>query len=341
MQAQKISNGSRPYALLRAGYPYYATLGMRRVTQNPVDIAFDDEGILYVLCRQRGIGNNLRRINWEDEDLGTIGGGNFEWPVTLLRDSDGTFFISDEAKHQVIMLDPKGELIKAWGTHGSEPGELNRPSGMAFDADENIYVSDTLNHRIQKFSKDGRFESAFGSLGDADGQLNMPWGVAVDDEGMILVSDWRNDRVQRFTPDGDHLMSFGSSGSGNGELNRPAGIEVDFHGDIYVADRGNNRIQLFDPNGRYVRQFRGEATLSKIGRIYIQNNVSALRARETVSTEPEKKFVSPTSARIGPDGLMYVPDFGRHRVQVYKKEAYRLAEGEIAPPRKSPTLYTV
>ena len=341
MQAQKTSNGSRPYALLRAGYPYYATLGMRRVTQNPVDIAFGDDGILYVLCRQRGIGNNLRRINWEDEDLGTIGGGNFEWPVTLLRDSDGAFFISDEAKHQVIMLDPKGDLIKAWGTHGSEPGELNRPSGMAFDADENIYVSDTLNHRIQKFSKDGRFESAFGSLGDADGQLNMPWGVAVDDEGMILVSDWRNDRIQRFTLDGDHLMSFGSSGSGNGQLNRPAGIEVDFHGDIYVADRGNNRIQLFDPNGRYVRQFRGEATLSKIGRIYIQNNVSALRARETVSTEPEKKFVSPTSARIGPDGLMYVPDFGRHRVQVYKKEAYRLAEGEIAPPRKSPTLYTV
>ena len=198
MQAQKTSNGSRPYALLRAGYPYYATLGMRRVTQNPVDIAFGDDGILYVLCRQRGIGNNLRRINWEDEDLGTIGGGNFEWPVTLLRDSDGTFFISDEAKHQVIMLDPKGDLIKAWGTHGSEPGELNRPSGMAFDADENIYVSDTLNHRIQKFSKDGRFESAFGSLGDADGQLNMPWGVAVDDEGMILVSDWRNDRIQRF-----------------------------------------------------------------------------------------------------------------------------------------------
>ena len=212
MQAQKTSNGSRPYALLRAGYPYYATLGMRRVTQNPVDIAFGDDGILYVLCRQRGIGNNLRRINWEDEDLGTIGGGNFEWPVTLLRDSDGAFFISDEAKHQVIMLDPKGDLIKAWGTHGSEPGELNRPSGMAFDADENIYVSDTLNHRIQKFSKDGRFESAFGSLGDADGQLNMPWGVAVDDEGMILVSDWRNDRIQRFTPGWgppDELRQFG------------------------------------------------------------------------------------------------------------------------------------
>ena len=341
MQAQKTSNGSRPYALLRAGYPYYATLGMRRVTHNPVDIAFGDDGILYSLLRGPGIGNNLRLTNWEDEDLGTIGGGHFEWPVTLLHDSEGAFYVSDEANHKVFVLDPQGDLITSWGRHGTEPGELDRPSGMAFDADENIYVSDTMNHRIQKFSKDGKYQSGFGSFGEADGKLNMPWGVAVDDEGMVLVSDWRNDRIQRFTPDGKHLMSFGSSGSGDGQLNRPAGIEVDFHGDIYVADRGNNRIQLFDPNGRYVRQFTGDATLSKIGRRYIQNNGPALRARETVSTEPEKKFVGPYTARIGPDGLMYVPDFGRHRIQVYKKEAYRLAEGEIAPPRKSPTLYSV
>ena len=341
MQAQKTANGSRPYALLRAGYPYYATLGMRRVTHNPVDIAFGDDGILYSLLRGPGIGNNLRLTNWEDEDLGTIGGGHFEWPVTLLHDSEGAFYVSDEANHKVFVLDPQGDLITSWGTHGSGPGELDRPSGMAFDADENIYVSDTLNHRIQKFTKDGKYLSGFGSFGEADGQLNMPWGVAVDDEGMILISDWRNDRIQRFTPDGEHLMSFGSPGSGPGQLNRPAGLEVDFHGDIYVADRGNNRIQLFDPNGRYVWQFTGDATLSKIGRRYIQNNAPALRARETVSTEPEKKFVGPYVARIGPDGLMYVPDFGRHRIQVYKKEAYRLAEGEIAPPRKSPTLYTV
>ncbi len=341
MQAAQKMNGSRPYALLRAGYPYYATLGMRRVTQNPVDIAFGDDGLLFVLCRQRGIGNNIRRINWKDEDLDTFGSGHFEWPVTLIRDSAGTFYVSDEAKHAVILIGPDEEFIKEWGTRGSAPGELDRPSGMAFDAEENLYVSDTLNHRIQKFTKDGRFISTFGSLGDREGQLNMPWGVTIDDEGMVLVSDWRNDRIQRFTPDGEFVMSFGSSGAGQGEFNRPAGVEVDQHGDIYVADRGNHRIQMFDPNGRYVRQFTGDATLSRIGRIYIQNNVAALRARESVSTEPEKKFVSPASARIGPDGLMYAPDFGRHRVQVYKKEAYPLAEGEIAPPRKSPTLYTV
>ena len=170
----------------------------------------------------------------------------------------------------------------------------------------------------------------------------MPWGVAVDDEGMILVSDWRNDRIQRFTPDGDHLMSFGSSGSGNGQLNRPAGIEVDFHGDIYVSDRGNNRIQLFDPNGRYVRQFTGDATLSKIGRIYIQNNVSALRARETVSTEQEKKFVSPPidANRSGwPDVRARLRAGTGCRYTRKRRTGWPRAE--IAAPRNSPTLYTV
>ena len=32
-----------PFDLLRSGYPYYMTLGQRRVTSNPVDIGFGKE----------------------------------------------------------------------------------------------------------------------------------------------------------------------------------------------------------------------------------------------------------------------------------------------------------
>ena len=327
--------------MLRAGYPYHATLGMRRVTHNPVDIAFGDEGMLFVLCRQRDVGNCIRRINWDDEDLDIFGKGHLTWPVTLLRDDQGVFYVTDEAAHSVVMFGPDEEFLSAWGEHGAGPGQMDRPSGMAFDASGDLYIADTLNHRVQKFTRDGRHISGFGRFGDGPGELNMPWGIAVDDQGMIIVSDWRNDRIQRFTPDGEFVMSFGGSGSGRGQFSRPAGVEVDGHGDIYVADRANHRIQMFDPGGRYLWQFTGDATLSRMGRIYIQNNVAALRARETVSTEQERGFVWPASVRIGPDGLMYVPDFGRHRVQVYRKEAYPLTEGQIAPPRRSPTLFTV
>jgi hypothetical protein len=44
---------------------------------------------------------------------------------------------------------------------------------------------------------------------------------------------------------------------------------------------------------------------------------------------------------------MYVPDFGSHRIQVYKriqvynKEAYVLTEGDIWPEQDHPFLYNV
>ena len=45
---------TRPHGLLRAGYPYLKTLGMRRVTNFPADIAFSGNGEAYILMRSAG-----------------------------------------------------------------------------------------------------------------------------------------------------------------------------------------------------------------------------------------------------------------------------------------------
>lgn len=334
-----------PYALLRAGYPYYTTLGMRRVTTFCMDVAIGDERRLYVLCRDDGQGGLIRRTNWDDEDLGTIGkagsgDGEFQWPVQLLRDGGENLYVSDEGLHRISTFGRDGTFLGKWGEHGSAPGQLNRPSGIAFDADENLYVVDTMNHRVQKFTKDGRFISTFGEQGSGPGQLDLPWGITIDQFGDIYVGDWHNDRVQKFSPDGEPLLQFGRSGSGDGELNRPAGVAVDAHGDIYVADRGNHRVCLFDKTGRYVEQFLGDATLSKSGRTYILANPKVLRGREMTTLEPQKRLRGAASVRIDGD-LMYIPDFGCHRIQVYKKEAYPLTEADIWPEQNHPFLYNV
>ncbi len=335
----------KPYALLRAGFPFHQTLGMRRVTTYPMDLAFGDDGVLFVLNRSDGAGGEIRRINWDDDDLDTIGSG-FVWPVQIIRDADETFYVSDEGNHSITLWDRDGASKGKWGEEGSGDGELNRPSGICFDAEGNLLVADTLNHRIQKFSPDGKFISKFGSFGSAEGELNMPWGVAVD-ENTVLVGDWRNDRIQRFTADGEFIESFGekpSEGFDEAILNRPAGVTVDHHGDVYVADRGNHRIVQYDKTGRYVDQFVGDATLSKSGRIYIMSNAKVLRGREMRPLEESKRLRGPASVRFqgdGSDGLMYVPDFGSHRIQVYKKEAYELTPDDIWEKPKSPFLYTV
>ena len=330
---------ARPHALLRSGFPYYMTLGQRRVTSDPVDIGFGEENI-YVLTRG-GLGTEVRVINWEDENLGLRGVGNFTWPTSLLVDEDENLYVSDEAKNTVTIMDKDGEVLNTWGETGSETGQLNRPSSMDFDLDGNIVLSDTLNHRIQRFTREGtHLQTIDNGHGAADGELNMPWGVAVDELGDIYVADWRNDRVQKYSADGDFLLSIGMSGDQKGEFNRPAAVTVDAHGDIYVADWLNNRVQMFTQEGRFVEQFIGDANLSRSGRQYILANAVVLRLREMADLEPTRRLHSPCAVRVDSEFRLFICDFGQHRIQVYKKEAYELSESDVMPRPRNNILLT-
>ena len=330
---------TRPHALLRAGFPYLKTIGMRRVTNTPADVAFGSDGTVYVLC-----GAAIQKLSFEDDDLGPMGiptgNGNAVWPVQMIKDSREHLYVSDEAQHRITAFTTEGELVDSWGEHGTEDGQLDRPSGIAFDPDENLLVSDTQNHRVQKFTKEGKFLAGWGRRGHSDGEFEMPWGIAVDELGDVYVSDWGNHRVQKLTADGEHVMTIGRHGSGNGEFDGPAGIEVDSDGDIYVADWRNDRVQQFAPDGRYLQKFVGDATLSRSARDYMINNARPLRLREMTSLEPQKLFRGPRSVRVDGQGRMFVPDFDSFRIQVYQKEAIPLGPDQIAPPLDAPTLMT-
>ena len=333
----------RPYALLRAGFPYLTTLGHRRLTNFPIDVAIGDEGRLYVLCRNDVGLVNIVRMNWDDEELGQIGSKGmddeeFTWPVAIIRDREENLFVSDEALNRISMFTRDGAYLGKWGQRGDGDGQFNKPSGIAFDADENMLIADAMNHRIQKFTKDGQYLMKWGRYGDGDGEFNLPWGITVDDLGDVYVADWRNDRIQKFTADGEFIFKLGTSGRGNGQFNRPSGVAVDSDGDIYVADWGNDRVQQFAPTGRYVDKFLGDATLSKSGRAYIRANPRVLMLRESTTMEPAKRLRGPTSVRVDDKGRMYAVDYGTHRVQVYQKEAYPLGPDEIGEELKSPTL---
>ena len=343
----------RPYGLLRVGFPYDRTLGMRRLTNTPVSVAVGGDEHLHILCRGEGV-TFVRRLTMDDEDLGAfnlaggggqVGGtskvdGQFLWPSFLTMDSDENLWLSDEGTNQISSFTRDGELLSQWGESGEGKGQLNRPACIAFDQEGSIYVSDTLNHRVQKFTRDGKPLLKWGSFGVGEGEFDMPWGVAVDELGDVCVADWRNDRIQKFSADGDFLFEFGRSGCGEGEFNRPSGVTVDGDGDIYVADWGNHRVQLFDRDGRFVEQFIGDATLSRQAQGYMMTNLKALRLREMTSLEPQKRLRWPVSVTVDGHGRMYASDYGSHRIQIYKKEVVPLGPHEIAPPQRSPSLYT-
>ena len=333
-------------------YSYSHTIGLYslqgRGFNNPVDMAFGKDGVMYVLNRagpevsSRLPNKRVTMCTVDEEYLGEFSSGGVEdgqmmWPSSIATDRDGNVYVSDEALQRITIFDARGDYLGKWGTKGRADGEFNRPSGIAFDADDNLLVSDSLNCRVQRYTRDGRFLESWGRPGRGDGEFNLPWGIHVSQQsGDVLVADWRNDRVQRFDAGGRHIATHGASGDGDGEFSRPAGITTDTDGNIYVADWGNERVQMLRPDGSFLAKMRGESGISKWGYEYFDANAEELRERQDSDMEPElgpmaqgssreesanieKLFWGPTSVNVDDEGRMYVVESCRFRIQVYQR----------------------
>ena len=313
---------------------------------NPVDLALDSTGTLYVISRPGPeIASRLpdKRVTicTVDEDFlgeigtGGMGDGEFWWPSSLAFDSEDRLYVADEALNRISIFTRENEFLGQWGTQGSGEGQFNRPSNIIFDGDDNLYVTDSLNHRVQVYSRNGEFQRQWGESGTGPGQFNMPWGVTLDGQGNVYVSDWRNDRIQKFDSAGNFLLQFGSSGDGDGQFNRPAGLSVDAECNIYVADWGNERVQVLSQQGKTLAKIRGEATNSAWAQEYFVANPEEGAARLAADLEPpvdppqeryreesasiEKLLWGPTAVKLDNAGRIYIVESCRHRLQVYRK----------------------
>ena len=319
---------------------------------NPVDMAIDSRGVIYVLNRagpEVESRMNYKRItvcNLDEDYLGTFstGGtadGQIMWPCSIAIDRDENLYISDEALHRISIFDKDGTFLGKWGAFGDGDGQFNRPAGIAFDPDDNLLVVDGANHRVQRYGKDGTYMGSFGSYGSGEGQLSTPWGICLDDEANIFVADWRNDRIQKFSTDGTCMETFGSPGDQDGKFNRPSSVAVDSSGNIYVADWGNERVQVLGPDGSFLAKMRGDGGMSKWGQDYLDANLEELEERAKADLEPspnaspndflrdesasiEKLFWGPISVKLDAHGRLYVVESCRHRIQIYDTRAWNI-----------------
>jgi len=314
-------------------FQYHDVIGMLNAAgpgfSGPVSVVTGPDGNLFVANRanpKQTEAVRITRCTKEGDYLGQFGEwgeepGNFIWVTCIAFSPQGQLYLADENTHRITVFDSENELVRCFGEQGSGPAQFDRPSGLAFGPDGNLYVVDTLNHRVQILTPDGDFISQWGSLGSDDGQLNMPWGIAIDGAGDVYVTDWRNDRVQKFDASGGFLMAFGSSGDGEGQFNRPNGIAVDQDGDIYVCDWMNDRVQVFDPSGGFKDVLIGHSGLSKWGRTFLDASpdIEAKLELASQNIELKRRFYRPVSVHVDDNGMIFVADCYRHRVQIYRK----------------------
>ena len=339
-------------AAIRYSHTVGSLSNQGRGFQNPVDVALDSQGVMYVLNRagpELPIRLPYKRVSMctvNEEFLGEFSTGGTEvgelwWPSSLAFDSRDRLYVADEALNRVTVFSTTGEVLGAWGEAGMAPGQLDHPSYIACDADDNLLIADSGNHRIQKFSTDGEFTESWGGYGNGEGRFNAPWGIALDDAGNVYVSDWGNDRIQKLTNKGEFIEQFPRPGEVQAEpdcIKNPAGLCVGADGLIYVADWGNERVRVLTPAGELLASLRGESQTPSWANEYFEANPEegALRLEADLSPvlEPpagsdsvsdreesanvEKLLWGPTAVKLDGKGNVLIVDSCRHRIQVYR-----------------------
>lgn len=195
---------------------------------------------------------------------------------------NGEMVVLDNAG-RVLVYGEAGELLRQWDMPESTVGN---PEGNCVLPDGRVVVADTHYHRVVTFDQAGKVLGMFGELGNGAGQFVYPVAVTTDPSGNLYVAEYGgNDRIQKFGPDGKFLTSFGSFGTGEGQFQRPSGI-VWLDGKLYAVDAFNSRVHVFTDSGEY----EGLLGTADLGLHY------------------------PYDLSLGPDGLLYVVEYGAGRV---------------------------
>jgi DNA-binding beta-propeller fold protein YncE len=268
---------------------------------NPVGIAIDDSGLVYVADNYN---HRIQKFTKDGQFVSTWGGygsgdGQFNEPMGIAIDPDGFVYVVDSLNDRIQKFTKNGEFVSTWGSPGIGDGRFFLPWGIAIDPDGLVYVADSY-FRIQKFTKDGQFVSTWGSYGSGDGQFNEPRGIAINTDGFVYVVDSLNSRIQKFTKDGQFVSTWGSYGSGDGQFNEPRGIAINTDGLVYVVDNENNRIQKFTSDGKFVAKWGSWGHVNG-------------------------QFKEPMGIAIDPDGLVYVADSWNQRIQKFTKDGQFLS----------------
>ncbi len=176
--------------------------------------------------------------------------GRMKRPINITIDSDGTKYVTDTGRDQILVFDRSDRFVQAYGS----PGQF-KPVDVAIAGDR-LYVTDIQHHEVQVLDKHtGKFLFKFGSAGSKQGELFHPTNIAIDTDGDVYVVETSNFRVQRFTAEGRSVRIYGDIGSESGTFSRPKGIALDRNNRIYVGDAAFQNVQIFDREGRLLLFF--------------------------------------------------------------------------------------
>ncbi|MHA2393783.1 MAG: peptidyl-alpha-hydroxyglycine alpha-amidating lyase family protein [Promethearchaeota archaeon] len=180
--------------------------------------------------------------------------------------------------------------------------KLGPVASVAADSQERYYIF----HRGDKapplmcFNKKGEYLYSWG-----EGEFVRPHRIYIDDEDNLWLIDEGGHILYYFTPEGELLNKLGTKGvpgKDGTHFYRPTDITAGLNGQFYVSDGyGNKRVARFNKDLNFIGQWGSEG-------------------------EGEGQFVLPHAITTDPEGLVYVCDRNRWRVQIFTSEGEYLTQ---------------
>jgi len=240
--------------------------------------------------------------------FGTLKGakdkGRLVQPLNISIEADGTKYVTDPIRGQVVAFDRNDEYLQAYGTPGTwKPVDAAALGGW-------LYVADIKNGTVQVFDKKtSEIVRIIGNKGEPAQRLNLPTNIAFDSTGRLHVSDAGRFQIVTYDRDGEYVGATGKIGNNPGHFARPRGIAIDREDHLYAVDASFNNVQIFNGQGRLL-MFIGAAERGPGSLV--------LPAQVTVDYDNLEYFRQYAQPDFELEHLVIVTSqFGERRVNVY------------------------
>jgi DNA-binding beta-propeller fold protein YncE len=248
-----------------SGFQEYIT-GVKSAAplEKPYGLALND-GKVFVCDTVKGVVQIFDLKKQRASYFAPQGEGRMKMPFNLSVDEDGTRYIVDTLRNQVLIYTKDGEYVTAIGKK-----DEFKPTDVVVTTNR-LFITDLHAHCVKVYDKTERsyLFSIPASTNVAKQTLYSPVNMALDKvNNRLLVSDISRFAIQIYDLEGKYLDTIGQQGLGMGSFARPKGVAVDREGIAYVVDASVQLVQMFDKQGRLLMYFgqpgastRGQLTL--------------------------------------------------------------------------------